>query len=770
MKQPTFALWTFAAVILVPLGAGMAAEADPRPLAREIDELLARDLAVQGLQPNLRTSDATFVRRIYLDVVGRIPTYRETETFVADTDPEKRAKLIDRLLAGEGYVQHFFHYWADILRLQTNGQQTGGVTGAAYADYLKDSLRTNKPYDVLVRELVSAQGNSWENGAVGYYMRDRGMPLDNMANTVRIFLGTRIECAQCHNHPFDKWTQKQFYQMAAFSFGVQANDYGVGALGGVEDLLKQDEMALLAPLRDRRRKGENVREEFDQAMAEARQRKRDVGQTLNEVRNSLKFTAVTYRDRKQLTLPHDYQYDDARPKSHVTPATMMGHDVAAQPGLDGLQAYAAWMTSKENPRFTTVVANRLWKKVFGAGLIEPVDEMMDSTVASHPGLMKRLEQTMIAQEYDLKAFLRVLFNTETYQREVSREELVAGAPYYFPGPALRRMTAEQLWDSFVTLINPTPDMANERVRESWDRRVDGARFVYESLEAFGADAILAGAEKSASVFRKQAEQVKALQQQLAQARAAKDEARIKEVNERLRVYYRQTRDAVRENVLAPASKQYVSMQKGAGSLAMAAGTGDGAMMEGGAEPKPTMMSGGDGEMKIPGLDRVKDRDRKDGDSAEQLRQWEEEAAYFGITERKDLRQYFKARRQNSREWVRAAEMESPAPRGHYLREFGQSDREVIENANADASVAQVLVLMNSQLLPRIMDRHSALMLSLNKQPYAEDQVKALYVTLLSRQPTDREMALWRKAGESRLTEIEDLIYALINTQQFLFIQ
>jgi hypothetical protein len=106
-----------------------------------------------------------------------------------------------------------------------NGNQTGAITGAAYAKFVKESLRQNKPYDQFVREMVAAQGKAWDNGAIGYYMRDRGMPLDNMANTVRIFLGTRIECAQCHNHPFDKWSQMQFYKMAAFTYGVQTQDY-----------------------------------------------------------------------------------------------------------------------------------------------------------------------------------------------------------------------------------------------------------------------------------------------------------------------------------------------------------------------------------------------------------------------------------------------------------------------------------------------------------------------------------------------------------------
>jgi hypothetical protein len=97
-------------------------------------------------------------------------------------------------------------------------------------NFVKESLRENKPYDAFVREMVAAQGKAWDNGAIGYYMRDRGMPLDNMANTVRVFLGTRIECAQCHNHPFDKWTQMQFYKMAAFTYGVQTQDYYGGTM------------------------------------------------------------------------------------------------------------------------------------------------------------------------------------------------------------------------------------------------------------------------------------------------------------------------------------------------------------------------------------------------------------------------------------------------------------------------------------------------------------------------------------------------------------
>lgn len=731
--------------------------------AKKVDELLEKGWKEHGIQPNEKVSDEVFVRRVYLDVVGRIPTYREATEFFADTDKQKRAKLIDRLLASDGYAQHFFNYWADVLRLQSNGSQAGPVTGAAYANYLKDSLRSNKPYDQMVRELVAAQGYAWENGAIGYYMRDRGMPLDNMANTVRIFLGTRIECAQCHNHPFDKWTQMDFYQMAAYTYPVETNDYSGGPLGDVRKLMSEREAEVLEPLRKLSRKNKDAREKYNKERQQYRVENREIRDTLNDLRNTLRYTAVGFRDRKQVTLPHDYQYDDAKPKSRVSAATMMGHEVPQQEGEQGLDAYAKWMTSRDNPRFTTVVANRLWKKVFGLGQIEPVDEMMEMTQANHPELMTHLEGLMKSVNYDMKKYLKVLLNTQVYQRAATKEEVIAGVPYHFPGPVLRRMSAEQIWDTFVTLINPTPDMPNDELRRSEEKRIEGVEFVFKSLDGYGAEAILEGAEKARVVYREHSGTLRDLQAKLAKARADKDKKKVDALNKELRALASRTRASVRENVMEPAAQKYVETQK----VAMVTSSEGATMMSG------TMMSmmdsSGDGEIMIPGFDRDR-RNNRNPLTKEQEEQLRDEAKYFGIAGDKEIRQYARARIQNIRTWLRSAEIQSPAPRGHYLREFGQSDRETIENANTDASVTQTLVFMNSQLLPQVMSKYSALMLSLNKQKYEDDKVTTAYLTLLSRPPTAGEREIWRKASDKGLTDIEDLLYALINTQQFIFIQ
>ena len=233
------------------------------------------------------------------------PSARLT-SFSRTKNANKRAELIDTLLASEGYVQHFFNYWADVLRLQSFGA-IGTAAGAAYGQYLKESLRTNKPYDQFVRELVSSKGRPWDNGAIGYYMRDTRMPLDNFANTARIFLGTRIECAQCHNHPFDKWTQMQFYQMAAFTYGNDVRGYRNPAMMQSRELLKAERKDLTARM-----------EEAKKASIEAGEKPKSdyrwmvdhfgfVGQAVADIEYlAMGGTGVVYDDTRKLELPHDY--------------------------------------------------------------------------------------------------------------------------------------------------------------------------------------------------------------------------------------------------------------------------------------------------------------------------------------------------------------------------------------------------------------------------------------------------------------------------------
>ncbi len=154
---------------------------------------------------------------MYLDIAGRIPTIEEAQAYIHSKEPQKRAKLIDTLLASDGYTSHMFNYWADVLRLTDNVK--GRITAEAYEEWLKKQVKENVPYDQFVKNLLTTDGGVWDSGSIGFWQRDENK-LDHLAYTVQVFLGTSIVCAQCHNHPFDKWSQMDYYQMAAHSNGI----------------------------------------------------------------------------------------------------------------------------------------------------------------------------------------------------------------------------------------------------------------------------------------------------------------------------------------------------------------------------------------------------------------------------------------------------------------------------------------------------------------------------------------------------------------------
>ena len=196
---------------------------DAAKVAVKIDELVTRGLIAAKITQNPEIDDSTFLRRAYLDIAGRNPTLKEIHAFVDNSSANKRTELIDRLIYSEAFVSHTFNYWADILRAITNMPRH--IHGGNYIDYIKESIRNNKPYDQFVYELLTSEGAAYEdgNGSTGYYLRDETMPLENMSNTMKVFLGTNMTCAQCHDHPYDDWTQADFYKLAAFTNGNEIN-------------------------------------------------------------------------------------------------------------------------------------------------------------------------------------------------------------------------------------------------------------------------------------------------------------------------------------------------------------------------------------------------------------------------------------------------------------------------------------------------------------------------------------------------------------------
>jgi hypothetical protein len=656
-------------------------------VSEKIDELIEAGYKAKKVQPNAPASDEVFMRRVYLDVAGRIPSMEEARTFLESKEAGKRAKLIDQLLESEGYVSHWYNWWADILRVQTG---MGGEAGVAYAEWVKDALRKNMPYDQFVKSLITAEGFVWDNGAVGYYLRDAGMPLDNMSNTAQIFLGTRLVCAQCHNHPFDRWTQKDYYQMAAYTYNVSTE------LNPMDFVRGLDEKALASKTK---RSGERQR----QAM------RRIIDGMLEPLKNG-----VGENEGAKLNLPGDYKYEDGKPNEPVVAKTIFGEKVSSR--REARQHYADWLASSENPRFTTVAANRLWKRVMGMGLIEPVDDFKDGTEASNPVLMKYLTGQLVNSRYDVKKMLRSLYNTKTYQRETTRGDVPEDQPYYFQGPVLRRMSAEQIWDSLCTVVIPDPD--GRKRGNGYKARLEQMRQEADQLKSATKDDIIAVAKKFADLDAEAELKAMVARDKLNKAREASDAKGTADAQKELNALNAE-RDGFQASARSELMKLAADRNRGGFTAALS---------------RPGMM---------------KDKPEMVTKTPNDPGQWQ---AY-------------------GEEFFRASELPSPAPGGHFLREFGQSNREVIENASGEASVSQALNLMNGPVFETIMGENSQLMQRFRGASTDDGRMNAIFLTLYGRTPSHTEKAIVAETvAEKGKDGWKNVIWALLNSREFVFIQ
>lgn len=754
----TILLAVVCAVFHTPVFGGVSS-VKIRESAAAIDGILETHWGTSGVGANQPVSDETFLRRIYLDLAGRIPTARECAGFLESEASEKRAALVEELLARESYVAHFYNFWADILRLKSHYINTANVVPAAYARWLKQSLRENKPYDAFVRELLSARGYCWDNGAVGYYMRDPEMPLENMALTTRIFLGTRIECAQCHDHPFDKWKQTQFYHLAAYTYG---NKFITEELGGVRDAFRARENGILEDFR-REKAGS-----FDGGKAaEERKKKRleemEFRTVLNIIRGGVgQLLSPVALDRKGdtvLKLPFDFHQQDGKPGEAMVPRPIFGQAREPGPGEDGAEIFARWTTSPDNPAFTRVIVNRLWKKMFGVALVEPLDELTDESRAMVPDLEERLVRLMIELRYDMKAFLAVLAHTRAYQSAVAVEEFSRGGRWYFQGPALRRMSAEQVWDSVVALINPEPDM-RDGLRERRElRRIQISQIVRDAYHnADGGMLVELGYRSLAQEKLIRAGEAAAREAEIVAKRNG-DAARVTELRREQGSLQRERGEAFVRNFMMPLLSDLARKKGGAAAVPVADET-----YQMNSNPAVLPMETWR-RMWVPGYEPAPPtRAQLDAEARAEKERLALLAGELGYNTGEVSGFVAHAERARS-EFLRACELESPAPRGHFLRTMGQSDRDFVENTNLSSSIPQALALMNSDIMGGrgVLSPYSPLMHSVEK---AVDKINAVFLAILSRRPTEAE----REAIAAANTTPGCLVYALLNSKNFLFIQ
>lgn len=412
--------------------------------ARQIDGLLAKQLKANGFSSfNEPLPDDLFVRRVYLDIAGRIPTREEFLKFAESGREDKRQALIDDLLLSPGYASNLFNYFADMYRLHAS-DFNNGVRMDPYMQWWRDQLKSNRPYDEMVVDMITAEGNVGQNPAAGFILRDTGMEFDAFSNFGQVMLGIDISCAQCHDHPFDEWTQGDFYQMAAFFGNTQRSirRYGGGMMSGAVTMMP------------------NAPEDWQQQFQEWAYSEKGVAPPPDNTSNRFRFFVsalgwnVTDNETLETVLPHDFIGSGGKPNEVAKPRTLIGA-AAKKGGKTRREAVAEWLTAPENPRFALVIANRMWERAFGRALVGPVSDFSDGMIAraSQPEVLKFVTREMQRVDYDLREFMRILFNTRAYQSLATAEEPDWADAYYFQGPVLRRMRAEQAWDSMMVLAN-----------------------------------------------------------------------------------------------------------------------------------------------------------------------------------------------------------------------------------------------------------------------------------------------------------------------------
>lgn len=420
-----------------------AATPTVQQLANQIDSTIEKQCQDAKIKPNDIINDNQFVRRAYLTIAGRIPSIQEYEQFVKINNPNKRQELVKYLVNTPAYVSNMYNFWSDILRTRERINNTNFMNGTPYIQYIKDSIKDNVSYSQFVKNLLLSKGDYYTNPATGYYERDVGMPLDNLIGTFRVFSGIDIGCAQCHDDPFQPWTQMQFYQMASYFTGVQPSGRRQPA-PGTKDLLKQ------------------IRAEVEELIKKDEKKRGLNNQVNNFVSGAL--AQVNYDPNKKLALPHDYKYKDAKPNEVVSPKPLFG-DV--KPGETPLESAVNWLTDMEtNPVFAKNISNRLWGYVFGKPIIPRVDNIYGHDKLNDP-LLISLANVFKQTNGNIRMFMEVVCNTKVFQRATYTGPSSDSDNFVYIGPVMRRLSAEQLWDSIVTLAIEKPEYFTSTFNEDY---------------------------------------------------------------------------------------------------------------------------------------------------------------------------------------------------------------------------------------------------------------------------------------------------------------
>lgn len=469
-------------------------------LAAKVDALIEGELKKSGITPAPLASDEDFLRRVTFDLAGRMPTTSEVLLFGLDSTPDKRRAVIEELLKSDDYGVNWARYWRDVIYLRATDMRAR-LNEVQFVDWMTTQLNENKSWQEITTNLLTASGDVRENGSTALIFAHEGDPAELAAETSRIFLGIQIQCANCHDHPTDKWKRKDFHELAAFfprvrvrpvrdstprTFEVVSMNQGNQFARRVQ-MLKNPEFLFRSY--DRNRDGKLTQQEVQRTM---------MGRGFEQLVSRADTDgdkALTADELKSMPLPENtqrfmseyYMPDLNDPTSMgqvVQPVLFVG--TKAPEGLDDLErreVLSKFLTSQANPWFSRAIVNRMWSEMLGEGFYMPIDDIGPERSAVYPEVLDALAQGFTASGYDLKWLCRTITNTRAYQRKMQkRSEGQLQTPFAAQLPT--RLRGDQIFTAITQVFGVDDLQADRSAGNRRYQRSRSARGQFSSLFTF----------------------------------------------------------------------------------------------------------------------------------------------------------------------------------------------------------------------------------------------------------------------------------------------
>jgi len=677
--------------------------------AGKLDELITAGNEGRKVQMAPLVDDLGYLRRVSVDLIGRIPTEAEIKQYLAWPAAERREKLVDRLLRDERFADRWTVFFGDMLRIRS-----GAEGGAQFTAFVHKALEIGMPYDEMCRRLISANGKPGRTPEVGYILGDGADPMALAASTAQVFMGVRIACAQCHNHPFDVWTREQFYGLAAY-FGKTRRIEN--QLTRVIYTTEASDTTILWPPEDMAKGGERkpMPPKFPFETVPANETPEYIAR-LNKLRAEQQARAAKKADTSldDLLATADEKVKNATGGELPAILDVTGDLKKERSKLDVVgdlyrtsqlrKELADMITSPRNRYFAMCLANRVWAEVMGRGFVEPVDDFSQENAPSHPQALDYLADEFIAGGYDLKNLLRLIVTSQTYQRgrltgvdETLRQESEAA----FVAAPVRRMLAETMFDSIAQA---------------------GHLFQYKYP---------AGANKR-------------IVKRLVQVPVASDKKGLAEISPG-------KKQASEKMAMKPAVSESAYDLESSVALDFNA-----------------ILKAKDDE---PSVEKMRVMSKEEIEAMRMMDERNKQGPRMRYVER-----YVDFEVDDNPKFDSAMRMASPAPPAHFLRIFGQTERaELGRHRDENPSMRQALMMLNGKLTheaSRVGDFEPVYPLLIGAKANIDEAIKLVYREILTREPSAEEMTEGKEiiaAAASPREGMADLRWLLFNCHEFRFL-